>query len=56
MAKNSINKTEPKQDSLVFNAFEKIDYRDAFLISFEKNRFKNKMILQKDFSCLNRHG
>ena len=41
MKKNPINETEPKQDSLVFNAFEKIDYRGAFLISFEKNTFKS---------------
>ncbi len=41
MKKNPINETEPKQDSLVFNAFEKNDYRDAFLISFDKNTFKS---------------
>ncbi|MBU1342000.1 MAG: DUF2867 domain-containing protein [Proteobacteria bacterium] len=41
MKKCSINETEPKQDSLVYNAFKKIDYRDAFLISFKKNTFKS---------------
>jgi Protein of unknown function (DUF2867) len=41
MNKKPINETEPKQGSLVFNAFEKIDYRDAFLISFEINTFNS---------------
>ena len=41
MKKILINETEPKQDSLVFNAFEKIDYRDVFSISFERNTFNS---------------
>ncbi len=36
-----IQKTNAKQDSLIFNIFEKIHYRDAFQVSFNKNTFKN---------------
>jgi hypothetical protein len=36
-----IKETEPNQTSLVYNAFEKIDYRDAFKVSFDKGRFVN---------------
>ena len=36
-----IKETKPNQTSLVYNAFEKIDYRDAFRISFEKDIFQS---------------
>ena len=38
---NLIIESEPNKDSLVYNAFETIDYRDAHSISFEKNTFGN---------------
>lgn len=36
-----IKETEANQTSLVYNAFEKIDYRDAFKLSFDKDTFIN---------------
>lgn len=36
-----IKEIASNQTSLVYNAFDKIDYRDAFAISFEKETFNN---------------
>ena len=34
-----ITETKANETSLVYNAFDKVDYRDAFKISFEKDTF-----------------
>ena len=36
-----IIEVKPNKNSLVFNSFDKIDYRDAFRISFLKDTYKN---------------
>ena len=42
-----IKEIAPNQTSLVYNAFDKIDYRDAFAISFEKETVKKSFVTDK---------